>query len=122
MTSFQDSVLFRYFFFHWLFRDASVKELYQRSAAIAHNKANRHHLLAYLRRWIALTLLMYFAGIMLEQFNTPACVFSTRSQPCAPALLQKLRWLGFSWANTRFSLENTQKKARNTLSETGFFI
>jgi hypothetical protein len=75
MTSFQDSVLFRYFFFHWLFRDASVKELYQRSAAIAHNKANRHHLLAYLRRWIALTLLMYFAGIMLEQFNTMACVF-----------------------------------------------
>ncbi len=74
MTSFQDSVLFRYFFFHWLFRDASVNELYQRSAAIAHNKANRHHLLAYLRRWIALTLLMYFAGIMLEQVNTLACV------------------------------------------------
>lgn len=75
MITFQDSVLFRYFFFNWLFRDASVKERYQRSAAIAHNKANRHHLLAYLRRWIALTLLMYFAGIMLEQFNTTACVF-----------------------------------------------
>lgn len=75
MTGFQHSVLFRYFFFHWLFRDASVHELYQRSAAIAHNKANRHHLLAYLRRWIALALLMYFFGILLEQFNTMACVF-----------------------------------------------
>ncbi|MCR2746718.1 hypothetical protein [Limnobacter parvus] len=75
MSSFQDSVVFRYFFFHWLFRDASVKEFYQRSAAIAHNKANRHHLLAYLRRWIVLALLMFFLGIMLEQFNTPACVF-----------------------------------------------
>jgi len=75
MTSFQDSVLFRYFFFHWLFRDANVNELYQRSAAIAHNKANRHHLLAYLRRWIALISLMYFAGIILEQLNSTACVF-----------------------------------------------
>jgi hypothetical protein len=32
-------------------------------------------LLAYLRRWIALTLVMLFAGIMLEQFNILACVF-----------------------------------------------
>jgi len=102
MTSFQDSVLFRYFFFHWLFRDASVKELYQRSAAIAHNKANRHHLLAYLRRWIALTLMMYFAGIMLEQFNTLACVFFTRLQRCAPAPLQKLQWRGFFWVSTSY--------------------
>lgn len=75
MVSFQDSVLFRYFFFQWLFRDASVKELYLRSAAIKHNRANRHYLLAYLRRWITLALLMYFLGIMLEQLNTTACVF-----------------------------------------------
>lgn len=75
MGSFHTSVLFRYFFFGWLFLDANVTELYQRAAAISHNKAQRHHLLVYLRRWIALTLLMLFLGIMLEQMNTLACTF-----------------------------------------------
>ncbi|MCZ8015630.1 MAG: hypothetical protein O9274_08035 [Limnobacter sp.] len=75
MDNFQSSVLFRYFFFQWLFHDANVNELYQRAAAIAHNKAQRHYLLVYLRRWIALTLLMLFLGIMLEQLYALACVF-----------------------------------------------
>lgn len=75
MGNFQNSTLFRYFFFEWLFHDANVHGLYQRAAAIAHNKAQRHHLLVYLRRWMALTLLMLFLGIMLEQMNTLACVF-----------------------------------------------
>lgn len=75
MGNFQDSVLFRYFFFHWLFRDASVAELYQRSAAVAHNRANRHHLLTYLRRWLAVASLMYCVGVLLEQLNSMACVF-----------------------------------------------
>ena len=75
MGSFHTSALFRYFFFDWLFHDANVNELYQRAAAISHNKAQRHHLLVYLRRWIALTLVMLFPGIMLEQMNALACTF-----------------------------------------------
>jgi len=68
-------VYFRYFFFQWLFKDASVNELYQRSAAIAHNKANRHHLIAYLRRWVVLALSMYLTGAGLEYLDSLACVF-----------------------------------------------
>lgn len=106
MTSFQNTVLFRYFFFHWLFRDASVQELYLRSAAIAHNKANRHHLITYLRRWIALTLLMYFFGIMLEQFNTLACVFFyTVAALCACTIVKiTVVWIFLGQQNPRSSL------------------
>ena len=75
MGNFHTSVLFRYFFFDWMFLDANVNELYQRAAAISHNRAQRHHLLVYLRRWIALTLLMFFVGIMLEQMNALASTF-----------------------------------------------
>jgi|JI7StandDraft_1071085.scaffolds.fasta_scaffold758506_1 hypothetical protein len=75
MDNFQSSVLFRYFFFLWLFHDVNVDGLYQRAAAIAHNKAHRHYLLVYLRRWTALTLVMLFSGIMLEQMYALACVF-----------------------------------------------
>lgn len=75
MLDLNDSVYFRYFFFQWLFKDASVNELYQRSAAIAHNKANRHHLIAYLRRWAMLALAMYLAGAGLEYLDSMACVF-----------------------------------------------
>ncbi len=75
MLDLNDSVYFRYFFFQWLFKDANVNELYQRSAAIAHNKANRHHLIAYLRRWVILALSMYLVGAGLEYLNLLACVF-----------------------------------------------
>jgi len=49
------SLLYRYWFWEWLFVDlASATGLYQRSAAWHHNVAQRRHLPTYMRRWLVL--------------------------------------------------------------------
>jgi len=47
------SLLYRYWFWEWLFVDlASASGLYQRAAAWRHNVAQRRHLPIYMRRWL----------------------------------------------------------------------
>ncbi|HEX4843742.1 MAG TPA: hypothetical protein VFV57_08715 [Limnobacter sp.] len=75
MANFTHSVLFRYFFFQWMFRDVNVREVYQRSAALRHNRAQRHHLKVYLWRWLVVMLLMYGLGAIFEHLGIYACVF-----------------------------------------------
>jgi hypothetical protein len=43
--------LYRYFFYHWLFRDASRGSDLERAAALRHNRASARWLSTYLRRW-----------------------------------------------------------------------
>ena len=42
------TLLYRYFFFGWLFRDVTRGNLFERSAAWAHNKSQAHWLLTYM--------------------------------------------------------------------------
>lgn len=46
------SLLYRYFFFGWLFRDACRGNQLERRAAWRHNQAQAHWLLTYLKRWL----------------------------------------------------------------------
>jgi hypothetical protein len=59
-------LLYRYFFFAWLFRDASVGSLLERAAALQFNRQRRIYLLTYLRRWLVLLVLSYALGILVE--------------------------------------------------------
>lgn len=71
-TSFR-TLLYRYFFFAWLFKDVSRGNLLERAAAWRHNKAQAHWLLVYMRRWLGCGLLLYALGGLLEWvFASPA--------------------------------------------------
>lgn len=60
------TLLYRYFFFDWLFRDVNRGNLFERSAAWRHNQTQAHWLLTYMRRWFVLGLLLYGGGFVVE--------------------------------------------------------
>ena len=60
------TLLYRYFFFGWLFRDASRGNLLERSAAWRHNQAQAHWLLTYMRRWCWCGAALCGLGLLVE--------------------------------------------------------
>jgi len=60
------ALLRRYFFYWWLFRDASVGTYWERAAALAHNREHAGWLLRYVVRWIAITVLLLAVGRTCE--------------------------------------------------------
>ena len=60
------TLLYRYFFFGWMFRDASRGNLLERAAAWRHNRAQAHWLFTYMRRWLFSGVLMYALGGFVE--------------------------------------------------------
>ncbi len=61
-------LLYRYFFFGWLFRDVNRGNLFERAAAWRHNQAQARWLPTYLRRWVVFGLVSYAAGTFVEGF------------------------------------------------------
>jgi hypothetical protein len=62
------SLLYRYWFWEWLFVDlASARGLYQRAAAWRHNVAQRRHLPVYMRRWLVMIAANLGVGALLEK-------------------------------------------------------
>lgn len=67
------TLLYRYFFFSWLFKDASRGNLLERAAAWRHNQAQAHWLPTYMRRWLWSGALLYGLGSVAEvMLNAPA--------------------------------------------------
>ena len=60
------TLLYRYFFFGWLFRDVTRGNLFERSAAWRHNRAQAHWLPTYLRRCLVFVLVAYAGGLFVE--------------------------------------------------------
>ncbi len=62
----------RFFFYGWLFRDASAGTLLDRAAALAHNKEQSRWLPTYLRRWVTLgALLLALAAYCEDVLTSP---------------------------------------------------
>jgi hypothetical protein len=61
------SLLYRYFFFDWLFCDVTRGDSLQRGAAWRTNREMRKHLPIYLRRWIIVFLGGYGLGVLFEK-------------------------------------------------------
>lgn len=59
-------LLYRYFFFNWLFEDTCRGNLYQRSAAWLHNRRQAKWLPTYMRRWMAVGALLFGLGAFCE--------------------------------------------------------
>jgi hypothetical protein len=60
------TLVYRYFFFEWLFLDVTQGSLIERSAAWRHNQAQAHWLLNYMRRWLWCAVLLYGLGGIVE--------------------------------------------------------
>ena len=60
------TLLYRYFFFDWLFLDVTKGSLLERSAAWRHNQSQAHWLLNYMRRWLLCAVLLYGLGGIVE--------------------------------------------------------
>jgi len=75
------SLLYRYWFWAWMFADMSrARDAYQRAAAWRHNVAQRRYLTIYMRRWLVLCALNFAVGGVLEKplaLMLPAAVFYT---------------------------------------------
>lgn len=65
------TLLYRYFFFGWLFRDASAGSFLERAAALQFNRERRIYLPTYLRRWLGLVALSYAMGTLVESSLAP---------------------------------------------------
>jgi len=61
------NVVFRYFFFGWLFRNASVADPWVSSAALTFNISQRRHLPVYIGRWSVIFLMSMLLGSRLDQ-------------------------------------------------------
>jgi hypothetical protein len=95
------SLLYRYFFFDWLFRDASSGSVADRENALRINRQRRNYLLVYLRRWLVLLVCSCALGASFEKalaLNCTASVFyclSTGSLVGA-TIIARL-WLGLKY-------------------------
>jgi hypothetical protein len=66
------TLLYRYFFFGWLYKDVNSGNVFERAAARRHNHENAHWLLTYLRRWTWCGVLFYGLGSLAElALNSP---------------------------------------------------
>lgn len=67
------ALLHRFFFYGWLFRDASVGNMWERAAALAHNREQARWLPTYLRRWllvagVSLAIAAYCEHVLASPF------------------------------------------------------
>lgn len=62
------TLLYRYWFFDWLFANvAEARTLLERHARWQHNRSMRRHLPTYLRRWSVLAGIAFALGCFCEQ-------------------------------------------------------
>ena len=60
------TLLYRYFFFGWLFQDVNRGNLLERAAAWRHNRAQARWLPTYMRRWAGCGAILYALGLLAE--------------------------------------------------------
>lgn len=60
------SLVYRYWFFGWLFRDADRGTALARVQALRHNRERSVWLPTYIRRWLVLGTILYLAGVLSE--------------------------------------------------------
>jgi hypothetical protein len=60
-------LLYRYWFFGWLFRDVNRPNLLERAAAWRHNQEQARWLPVYLWRWALMTVVCFGVAALLEQ-------------------------------------------------------
>ena len=65
-------LVYRYWFWGWLFADANTGDLLRRAAAWRHNVAQRVHLPVYMRRWGACLVATFAVAAAIEACDARA--------------------------------------------------
>ncbi|TFZ00351.1 hypothetical protein [Ramlibacter humi] len=60
------TLLYRYFFFGWLFRDVNRGNMFERAAAWRYNREQARWLPTYVQRWLAWGVFFYALGGAVE--------------------------------------------------------
>lgn len=93
------TLLYRYFFFGWLFKDASRGSVLERAAAWRYNKERAHWLLTYMRRWAGCTVLFYALGgvveLLLQSPGLSALFYIPSALGVSVNAVIGAAWLGF---------------------------
>lgn len=93
------TLLYRYFFFGWLFQDASRGSRLERAAAWRHNQAQARWLPTYLWRWLTCgTALFALGGLVELAWDAPrmSAVFYVPSALAVPVIAVIVAaWVGF---------------------------
>lgn len=65
------NLLYRYWFYGWLFRDVNAGNAFERRVAWKHNRSCARWLPLYLKRWTVLGLVCWAAGWLIESVAPP---------------------------------------------------
>jgi hypothetical protein len=91
------SLLYRYFFFGWLFRDVTRGTLLERAAAWRYNRERRRFLPIYLRRWLFVFAAGYGLGVLFERafdlIYAAACCYSGSCVSASVIFVIVLSWI-----------------------------
>lgn len=83
------TLLYRYLFYGWLFRDVSRGTVFERANAWRHNREQARWLPTYVRRWLAIAAVLLVVAVLLETVVASpvlsACFYvpSLMSLPCS---------------------------------------
>lgn len=93
------TLLYRYFFFGWLFQDVCRGTPLQRAAAWRHNQAQARWLPTYTRRWAWCTVGLFALGGGVEQLLQAPGASAVFYVPCALSVAVHAvigaAWVGF---------------------------
>jgi hypothetical protein len=119
------SLLYRYLFYGWLFRDASRGDRLEQAAALRHNRAQARWLPTYMRRWLVLGGLLFCVAVFCEtvldspQVSTLFYVPGVLSMPIN--LVTAVCWLGLAgnWGDSvpRISRRGLSRAKKETQPE-----
>ncbi len=91
------TLLYRFMFFDWLFRDASAaRNLYERHAVLQHNRRMCKYFPTYLRRWSFLTAFDFGLGCLFER-ALQASVLSAWFFTCSCVTLTGMVVMSVAW-------------------------
>jgi hypothetical protein len=89
-------LLYRYFFFDWLFRDVTRGTLLERAACWRFNVERRRHLPVYLLRWTIVCATGYGLGVLFEDsfelVYVAACAYSSSCVSASVIFVIVLSW------------------------------
>ena len=93
------TLLYRYWFFAWLFRDVCRGNLLERAAAWRHNREQARWLPTYMRRWLVMGALAFAVGALIEQIGGASVLASFFFVPSAMSVpinaVILAAWIGF---------------------------
>jgi hypothetical protein len=97
------TLLYRYFFFGWLFKPTDVGDVFERAAAERHNREQARWLPVYIMRWLWLGLGLFLLGrvaeVLLEAPGMAVLCYAISAMSMSFTITIASAWLGIKGAH-----------------------